>query len=81
MLTRKEQTDMMHKVLDELSGEMLRNNAYDNRLPILKKVEEIINMPIDWEKDGTKPKREMYNILIQALPQHLNKWKWNTGKM
>lgn len=78
MLTRKEQTDMMHEALDGLSAEMLKNNAYDNRLPILEKVKYIIDMPIDWEKDGTKPKREMYNTLINALPQHLNKWKYNS---
>ncbi len=70
---RAEKTEIIRTILDKLSVNMLKNNAYDNREKILQTVIELIKLPIDWEKDGTRRLRETYEILMNAIPVHIKK--------
>lgn len=69
----KERNEQARILLDKLQAEMLKNNNYDNRLPILDTVKEIVSSGINWNTEVIKRHRETYITLIRALQVHILK--------
>ena len=75
-LSRGEIRKKAEELLGQLSAAYLGNVAWDNREEIQKRLNDINNSGIDWEKDVVKSVREKYKQLTntKTINDHMNKW-------
>ena len=70
---RAKKTDIIRDILEKLSADILKNLVSDNRKEILKTISELINLHINWEKEGTKQLKVKYTSLINSIPEHIKR--------